>query len=340
MAMQFWEAQRKARRTTVIYVILFILLALVVAVIGEVALRTFGGENYDSSFPYMGVAILGLTFGVALMEYGAYSLEGGGYVARSLGGRLIPKSTQNLKLQQLLNIVQEVSIASRVPAPEVYLLPAQEINAFAAGLTADKAAIAVTWGALEQLSREELQGVIAHEFGHIYNRDMRLTMRLAAMLAGFFFMVTIGFRLFQYTAWFPETESRREEDRRGGNPLVLAALIFLAAGVVSWFFGSMLRALVSQQREYLADACAVQFTRSTRGLAGALHKIERSQVVDMPQAGISYAHLYISNKSFWGNLFATHPPIEKRIEALEGGTYKIEEEELQKQWQDGKEKQS
>lgn len=332
MGMNFWEAQRKARRTTVLYVVLFIVLALLVAAIGEVALRVFAGENYDSSFPYMAVAILGLTFGVALMEYGAYSLEGGGYVARSVGGRLISKTTQNFKLQQLLNVVEEVSIASGVPIPEVYLLPAQEINAFAAGLTSDRAAVAITWGALEQLNREEIQGVIAHEFGHIRNRDMKLSMRLAAMLAGFFFMVTIGFRLFQYTAWFPETESSsRDDNRRGGNPLVLAALIFLVAGLVSWFFGSMLRSLVSQQREYLADASGVQFTRSTRGLANALRKIERSQIQDMPQSGIAYSHLYISNKSFWGNLFSSHPPIEKRIAALEGGTYRLEEEQLEKE---------
>lgn len=314
-----------------LYVFLFIVLVLIVACIGEVALRFFAGENYDPPFPYMALAIVGLTSGVALMEYGAYCLEGGGYVARSVGGRLIPKDTQNLKLQQLLNIVEEVSIASGVRVPEVYLLPAQEINAFAAGLTSDRAAIAITWGALEQLNREEIQGVIAHEFGHVRNRDMRLSMRLAAMLAGFFFMVTIGFRLIQYTSWFPETEERRDDNKRGGNPLVIAAIIFLIAGLISWFFGSMLRALVSQQREYLADASGVQFTRSTRGLANALRKIERSQVQDMPQSGIAYSHLYISNKSFWGNLFATHPPIEERIAALEGETYKVEEEELEKE---------
>lgn len=329
MAINFWEAQRHARTTTAIYVLIFSVLAILVASIGEVALRVLAPDSYGGPVPYMGMAILGLTVGVALMEYAAYSMEGGGYVARAVGGRLVPKTTQNPKLQQLLNVVEEISVASRVPMPEVYLLPAQEINAFAAGLKTDQAAVAITWGALEQLNREEIQGVIAHEFGHIRNRDMRLTMRLAAMLAGFFFMVTIGFRLLQYTTWFPETEGRREDDKRGGNPLVIAALIFLVAGVVSWFFGSMLRSLVSQQREYLADASSVQFTRSTRGLVGALRKIGRSQVQDMPQAGSAYAHLYLSNKSFWGSLFDSHPPLEKRIAALEGGTYKAEEEQIE-----------
>lgn len=331
MAMQFWEAQRKARRTTALYVLVFIVLALLVAGLGEIALRIFAAESYDPPFPYMAIAILGLTVGVALMEYAAYSLEGGSYVARSVGGRLVPKTTRNFELQQLMNIVEEISIASRVPMPEVYLLPAQEINAFAAGLTPDKSVVAITWGALQQLSRDEIQGVIAHEFGHLRNRDMKLTMRLAAMLAGFFFMVTIGFRIFQYTTWFPDTEGRRDDNKRGGNPLMIAALIFVVAGVVSWFFGSMLRALVSQQREYLADASGVEFTRSTQGLANALRKIERSQIQDMPQSGMAYSHLYISSKSFWGSLFSTHPPIEKRIAALEGGTYKVEEEQLEKE---------
>ncbi len=159
---------------------------------------------------------------------------------------------------------------------------------------------------------------MAHEFGHVYNRDMTISMRVAAMIMGFFFVTYIGLRLLQFGSF-----SRRDNgEGKGGNPLVLVGLIFLVAGAVTWFFGSILQAMVSRQREYLADACSVQYTRNPAGIAGALKKILHSQVSDMPRSGQAFAHMYFNeHESFFAKLFASHPPLEDRILAIEGGEY-------------------
>lgn len=139
------------------------------------------------------------------------------------------------------------------------------------------------------------------------------------MVMGFFIIFYIGLRLFQGASF-------TRGDKKGGNPLALAALILVAAGTITWFFGSLLKAMVSRQREYLADASAVQFTRSSEGIANALRKIEHSTERGMPKAGMPYSHLYFNDQSLWGALFATHPPLEKRIAAIEGKTYLAEVE--------------
>ena len=193
-----------------------------------------------------------------------------------------------------------MSIAASLPMPPVYILEAQEINAFAAGLVPNKAAITVTRGALNRLSRDELQGVIAHEFGHIYNGDMRIGLQLAALIAGFFITLYLGIRLMQFSSF------RSQGDRRG-NPIVLVAIALLVAGSIAWFGGSVLRSMVSREREFLADATGVQFTRNPDGLIDALKKIGGEEKQDMPKVGKPYAHLYFNHSSFWGRLFATHP---------------------------------
>lgn len=316
MGINFWEQQRRARKKTALYVTVFITLTLVVASMVEVALRFAIPDSYDAPYPYAGLLFLGVTVGVALFQYTSYQTQGGGYVARSLGGWPAGMDENNFQENQLLNIVEEVALAANLPMPGVYVLPAKEINAFAAGLTREHATIAITQGALEQLNRDEIQGVLAHEFGHIYNGDMVLNLRLAAMLMGFFFVLSMGFRLLQMGS-FTRYERRRDNER-GGNPILIAAIILVIAGVVTWFFGSILRATVSRQREYLADASAVQFTRNTQGIANALRKIGASQIQDMPKQGMAYAHLYLENRSLLGSLFATHPPLSKRIAAIEG----------------------
>ena len=198
------------------------------------------------------------------------------------------------------------------------MLESKEINAFAAGLTPENAAIAVTRGALHLLTRDELQGVIAHEFGHVYNADMKISMRLAAMVMALVIVLYIGIRLLEGSFLF----GRGRRSRGGSNPVAIIALVFLIAGAITWFAGAILRSMVSRQREYLADACAVQFTRNPDGIASALKKIASTQQVhDMPKSGMAYAHLYFDNHSFLSGLFATHPSLKKRIEAIEGRTY-------------------
>jgi heat shock protein HtpX len=224
----------------------------------------------------------------------------------------------------LLNIVEEIALATSLPTPPVYILDANEINAFAAGTSRENAAITVTRGCLNLLNRDELQGVLAHEFGHIYNKDMTIGMRVAAMIMGFFIVTYMGLRLLQGSSY----SSRRsdDEDRRGGNPIMIIALIFLVAGAITWFFGSILQAMVSRQREYLADASSVQYTRNPKGLANALRKIANSTVSDMPRSGQPFAHLYFNeHESFWSRIFATHPPVEDRIAAIEEGEYETKE---------------
>ncbi|MFZ0565255.1 MAG: M48 family metallopeptidase [Chlamydiales bacterium] len=310
--MNFWEAQRRARIRTGFYITIFILFALLIAFLIEVALRYLAKTGETPPLPYMGVLFFVMTVLIAFFYYLTFKTRGGKYVAQSLGAKPVSRTTGQYEEQQFLNIVEEMAVASSQPMPDVFVLESKEINAFAAGIHADNAAITVTRGALRLLNREELQGVIAHEFGHIYNADMKINMRLAAMVMGFMFILFLGIRILEGTILFGGRSGRR-------NPVALVALVFLAAGAITWLVGAILRSMVSRQREYLADASAVQFTRNPRGIANALRKIGgMKQVHDMPKSGMAYSHLYFENHSFWASLFATHPSLEKRIAAIEG----------------------
>lgn len=324
MAMDFWEAQRKAKSRTTLYVCVFLVLTFVVAFLSEASMRIFAGESYDPPIPYVGLLFLVITFGVTLFQYGMYSSIGGTYVAQSVGAHPVRKDTQNAQERQLLNIVEEIALAASLPIPPVYILEAGEINAFAAGMTQSNAAITVTRGSLFKLNRDELQGVIAHEFGHIQNGDMKISMRLAAMVMGFFFVLYIGLRTMQFASF---TRGGRDDEngKNSGNIIALAALILVIAGSVTWFFGSILKSLVSRQREYLADASSVQYTRNPSGIANALRKIAKDSTNDMPSSGMAFSHMYFEDKASFSSLFATHPPIAKRIAAIEGRTYIPEE---------------
>lgn len=323
MVMDFWEAQRRARNKTIQCVILFLILTLAAAFIAEMAMRQFAGDQYETPYPMVGSIFVIMTLGVAGFQYLMYKAYGGSYAASAVGARQIHPQTNNLAERQVLNIVEEMAIAAGVPVPPVYIIPAEEINAFAAGLTPDDTIVAVTVGALRKLNRDELQGVIGHELGHVHNADMKISLRLAAMVMGFFFILYIGLRILQFSTF---ASSR---DRKGPNPLMLAALILMVAGAFAWFFGGILKAMVSRQREYLADASAVQYTRNPQGIANALRKIARDGTSDMPSEGLALAHMYLNDQSFWGYLFATHPPLDKRIAALEGGKYTPDENQGQ-----------
>lgn len=322
MAFNFWEAQQRARSKTSLYLTIFIVLTICIAIFVEYAMRYFAGPDYDPPFPILGFIFLAITFIVAIFEYSMYKTHGGSYVAISVGGHLVPRNTSNFKEKQLLNIVDEMALAASLPIPPVYILPSKSINAFAAGLTPDNAAITVTRGSLDILSRDELQGVVAHEFGHIYNGDMKISMRLAAMVMGFFFVLYFAMRLIQFTP--------SSQNKKGGDSLALAALLLFAAGTITWILGSVLKAAVSREREYLADACAVQFTRNSDGITNALRKIEKYEVHDMPGMGMAYSHLYLDDNISLSSIFATHPPLKKRIAALEGGLYIPEEWQTEK----------
>ncbi|MGH8221990.1 MAG: M48 family metallopeptidase, partial [Woeseiaceae bacterium] len=239
---------------------------------------------------------------------------GGKAVAESLNGRLIPRDTQDMNQRKLLNVVDEMAIASGTPAPPVYLLADEPgINAFAAGFSARDAVIGVTRGTIEHLNRDELQGVIAHEFSHIFNGDMRLNLRLMGVLYGILVLGILGYYLL-YSASF--SSRRRSNDRSRGAILALAVGL-IAIGFAGTFFGGLIKAAVSRQREYLADASAVQFTRNPDGIAGALKRIgglqSGSKVQNPGAAEVSHAFFAQAISGFTQWLSATHPPLAERI---------------------------
>ncbi len=313
--MDFWEAKRRARGRTALYISLFVLFTVGVAILIEYLLRSYAEETEERPIPFVGLAFLIITFVVALFYMARFSSQGGSAVAESVGAVQIDADIAHPSLKRLYNVVQEMSIAASLPMPKVYLLDTPGINAFAAGTRPDNAAITVTRGALETLSRDELQGVIAHEFSHVANADMLLNMRLAAMIMGFFIVFYIGIRLGEIAFL---SRGGRGNGGGGGQAFALIAIAFLLAGALTWFVGAILRSTVSRQREYLADASAVQYTRNPDGIAGALRKIANEEQQAMPKRGMGYSHLYFSNQSLFGRLFATHPPLAKRIEAIEG----------------------
>ena len=258
-----------------------------------------------------------LTSGVILLGslYKTASLRGGGgVVARSLGGRQVDPATSDFAERRLLNVVEEIAIASGVPVPDVYVLDREQgLNAFAAGLTASDATVAVTRGLLDVLSRSELQGVVAHEFSHIFHGDMRLNMRAIGLLHGVFVISLIGRILMRV---------RRSGRKNGGSNLALLGLGLFVVGMVGVFFGRLIQSAISRQREVLADASAVQYTRNPAGLAGALKKIggwASGSKLDVPDAdGVSHMFFADGLKRFVSfGWFQTHPPLRERVRRLE-----------------------
>lgn len=238
---------------------------------------------------------------------------GGSAVALSVGAIPIDPSTSDPRLKRFVNIVEEMSIASGVPTPRLFVLEMEpSINAFAAGYGTADAAITATAGALDKLTRDELQGVIGHEFSHILNGDMRLNVRLIGLLNGILLLGLVGLRLLAFSG----------RDRRGGiNPIFAIALVAMILGFVGQFFAGLIKAGVSRQREWLADASSVQFTRQTTGLAGALKKIaytdEGSALIDTHAESQINHMLFGEGKRGISQLYATHPPLLERIKALE-----------------------
>ncbi|MEW6169426.1 MAG: M48 family metallopeptidase [Pseudomonadota bacterium] len=316
--MNFFEKQAQARRSTTWLVVLFTLAVVaIVAAIDFIVVLLFAG--YDAEQPAADPVALGPMIAAAslatLAVIGVSALyrtlrlrSGGRVVAESMGATPVPPDPKTLELQRLRNVVEEMSIASGVPVPALYVMENEAgINAFAAGYGPSDAVIAVTRGCLEQLDRDELQGVIAHEYSHVLNGDMRLNIRLMGLLFGILSLTVLGRILARV----------RGGDRRG-NQLAILGLGLIVIGAIGLFFARWIKAGVSRQREYLADASAVQFTRQTRGLAGALKKIagygEGSRLQHPDTEEVSHM-LFASGLA--SRLFATHPPIEARIRLLD-----------------------
>jgi Zn-dependent protease with chaperone function len=265
--------------------------------------------------------VIGGTIVIGSLVKLAQLSAGGGVVARDLGGRQVDPSTSDPLERRLLNVVEEMAIASGLPVPGVWVLDNERaINAFAAGTDPANAVVGVTRGCLEQLTREELQGVVGHEFSHILNGDMRLNMRLAGWVFGLVMVSMVGRMLLETIRFVNAGSSRR--DQGGGVGVILAiavigGLVWLA-GSIGGFFARWLQAGVSRQREYLADASAVQFTRNPAGLSGALGKVgglSLGGTLTSPAAAEA-RHFFFVRSDLLQFGFATHPPLERRIRAI------------------------
>lgn len=343
--MDFFEAQARAKKRTSRLVALFTLAVAgtigatyVAAVFGVHALNgnrhSRHYSRYEIDAPTVPISLwqprlfLGVTsavlavVGIASLAKWTQFSSGGSAVAESVNGRRVDPHTTDLNERRLLNVVEEMAIAASLPVPAVYLLDDEPaINAFAAGLTTSDAVIAVTRGTLDKLTRDELQGVIGHEFSHVLNGDMRLNLRLTALLFGILVLGLAG----RGILWSLRGARFSSRGNKNSGGIVAAILVvgiaLLIIGYVGYFFGRIIQAAVSRQREFLADASSVQFTRNPAGLTGALKKIGGyalgSSLQTSKAAAIGHFFFAQSFRSGITGLWSTHPPLTERIRAID-----------------------
>ncbi|TWT46484.1 M48 family metallopeptidase [Botrimarina hoheduenensis] len=340
MATDFFQRQADARRTTAWLIggFLIALVGIAAAVFGVTTLLT--SLHYDGAMklagePFPWQAPIGAATGAAgliglgsLYKVVALRATGGTGVAESLGGKRLSPDTRDPLERRLLNVTDEMAIASGTPSPPVFLIEERGINAFAAGYSPSDAVIGVTRGCAEGLTRDELQGVIAHEFSHILNGDMRMSIRMIGILHGVLLLGLIGQIvvriIFNSGATYDSRRSGDDNSGRGGAAVIVVLAIGVALiviGSIGSFVGGLIKAAVSRQREYLADASAVQFTRNPGGIAGALKRIGAAiggGRIKHPRAA-ELSHMYFTQGVWEGfsSLMATHPPLDKRIRALD-----------------------
>ncbi len=344
--MDFFEAQERARKRTNRLVVLFVFAVAGTILAGYAATvllvrvwpdhssrrGRYSSYNGADEAPRIGYWDPRLFAGVVcgtLVIVGLASLfkwsqmrQGGSAVAEMVGGRPVDLKTTDLQERRLLNVVEEMSIAAGIPMPAVYILEQEPgLNAFAAGLTTSDAAVTVTRGTLDKLTRDELQGVIGHEFSHILNGDMRLNVRITAIVFGILVIGLLGRGILQSMG---QGRVRLGGDGKKGGGLVLILAIGAALtviGYIGYFFGRLIQAAVSRQREFLADASAVQFTRNPGGVTGALKKIGGyalgGNILDRHGAEIGHFFFAQAFESNFGGLWATHPPLGERIRAID-----------------------
>ena len=345
--MDFFASQDAARKKTSLLLFYFglAIFLIIVAIYFAIAIFFVYQKTQADQFAPIHIwdfELFAIVAGVTLLVVFSGSLykisvlrSGGASVAEMLGGKLIPASTNDFLQKRLLNIVEEMAIASGVPVPPVYLMERENgINAFAAGFRPDDAVIGITRGSLEILNREELQGVVAHEFSHILNGDMLLDLKLVGFLHGILLIALIGRSILH--------GSSRSRSNKNSGGAALFGLVLLLLGYLGVLFGKLIKSGVSRQREYLADASAVQFTRNPHGLAGALKKIgglAAGSLVDHSKAE-EISHMFFSNglKASWIGAFSTHPPLVDRITRLDpafkGNYPKVQRDQFRDQGED------
>ena len=326
--MNFFESQDKVRKNTFLLATLFVLALLSLIVMTNLlVMAVFGfinseqlqnGQGMFEQMDWQTFATVSVGVGILVLAGSLYKImalsSGGKVVAQALGGQLIPQNTNDPKQRKLLNVVEEMAIASGTPPPPVYLLTNEAgINAFAAGFSPRDAVIGVTQGTLDHLSRDQLQGVIAHEFSHIFNGDMRLNIRLMGALNGILIIGLAGY----YILYASSFSGRGRSNNKNAGGILALGVGLMAIGFAGTFFGGLIKAAVSRQREYLADASAVQFTRNQDGIAGALKRIgglKFGSKLESPAAPeTSHAFFAQGVSGFMQGLASTHPPLKERI---------------------------
>ena len=336
MATDFFDRQDDARRRTTRLVVLFVIavVGIVLTVYAAMSLILIGAARGGPAPAFLDPARFALVATSVLVVVTSGSLykiaalhDGGDSIARLLGGRLLDPSNAGGEERKLLNVVEEMALASGTPVPRVYVLDDEpSINAFAAGFTPGDAVVAVSRGSLDHLTRDQLQGVIGHEFSHILNGDMKLNLRLMGLVHGILVLALIGQIVVRLVLNGTSLRSsRRTSDGKGSGEnfvflLLIAGAALFVIGSIGVLFGRILKSAISRQREFLADASSVQFTRNPEALAGALKKIgglqegSRIRNVNAEQA----SHMFFS-EGVWtlGSLFASHPPLEERIRRLD-----------------------
>ena len=330
--MDFFERQHQAKKKTGYLVFLFGVAVLLISLLNFLiiaAVIPFVDEERNFSTlqdPMLAMSVMLGTF-VVISLAGLYRKsqlsDGGSSIASMMGGRLVNMASTDPDEQKLMNVVEEMAIASSVPMPEVFVMSEEKaINAFAAGYTVDDAVIGVTDGCMRRLSRDELQGVIAHEFSHILNQDMRLNLRLVAVVFGLFVLSQLGRLMMRIGFNSSGNRSSRSRDEGSGMAVIgIAGLGIMVTGGLGILMGNLIKSAVSRQREYLADSSAVQYTRNPGGLAGALKKIGAMATGSRlltPHAEEA-SHMFFGNgmRGSWFSFTATHPPLLDRILLLE-----------------------
>lgn len=331
--MDFFQRQDNARRKTSLLVLLFVIavLLVVVAVNGAIfAVFKFSNSyEFDTAQWWLGAPAAYTALGTLLVII-AGSLtcyiklgSGGVAVAKMAGAVRVDLNSRSSEIRTYINVVEEMSIAAGLPVPEIFIMPQElAINAFVAGYTPADTVVVITQGALETLSRDELQGVIGHEFSHILHADTLINLRLMALLAGILFVGDIGQFLMRSSSRGRHSSRRSKEE--GG--MLLLGLALAIIGYVGVFMGRLIKAAVSRQREFLADASSVQFTRNPEGIAGALFTIDQhtsSTYLTHTIQAESMNHMCFGEtvKIGFSKLLASHPPIRERIDALGGSMF-------------------
>jgi Zn-dependent protease with chaperone function len=330
--MNFFEHQHLARRNSRRLVLLFALAVLAIIVVTNLLLalvwRMSVGMGGLPGYFYVVNTFVILLFVLGGAWFETWNLrEGGDAVARMVGGRLATGNPRDALDKRLTNIVEEMALAAGIAVPKVYVLDDEEgINAFAAGTGPNDSVVAVTRGTLTRLSRDELQGVVAHEFSHILNGDVQLNLRLTGLVYGLTLISHLGELVLRGSRGTLRVS--RNSNSGGASAAFLAVgLVLLVMGWIGTLFGRMIKAGVSREREFLADASAVQFTRNQEGIGGALRKIAGLSVagdvgshIDSVHAE-TLSHMFMAGArgKFLSGLFATHPPLPDRIKRIYGG---------------------